>query len=89
MALIQVNADLSKAVGVLERIARALEVGVLRMWGIRMGHCAEVTADPHPSEKETLTYETDESALRAELQQVHRGRRADQPIGDEDEEFGI
>jgi hypothetical protein len=72
----------------LKRIAEAMEIQVLREYGVRIGHCAEAIPDPHPNLKPETTYATDEMALRAELIAIAKGRKPGNIIDDE-EEFGI
>lgn len=72
----------------LERVAQALEMIVLRQWGIRMGHCAERVPDANPNERPGVDYETDSSALKRELIDVAKHRDPGRVIDDE-EEFGL
>lgn len=89
MALFNLQPQSKEALQLVERIARALEIIVLREYGIRIGHCAETVPDPHPHIKPEATYATDESAIRQELIDVAKGRKPGNIIDDDDEEFGI
>lgn len=51
----------------LERIATALERGLLEAYGVRLGHCVEPATDPHPELEPTIAYHTDEDTLKNDL----------------------
>lgn len=84
MALIDVNPDLKRTNELLERLAQAAEIMVLRAYGVRIGHCAQRVDDPNPRVKSEATYTTDESALRQELIDVSQGRQPANVIDDEE-----
>lgn len=67
MAFIELHPQLKQTNELLDRIAKVLERTLLEKHGVRMGHCAEKAADPHPEVEPTIAYHTDEDTLREDL----------------------
>jgi hypothetical protein len=81
MALIEINPELSKLVRVGERIAEALELLLLHAYGVRVEATTKPIADPNPSEKQTVSYATDEETAIERLKELGGmfRRGADEP----------
>lgn len=75
MSLIEFNSDFTRLVKVLERIACVGERALYEWRGIRLGHMTEKADDPNPREPESVGYETDEAALRRNLERMERQAR--------------
>ncbi len=59
---------------------------LLEQYNVRLGHCVEKAPDPHPEEKPSVAYHTDEDTLREDLKAL-AGYRP--PEATDEDEFGV
>jgi hypothetical protein len=72
MSFIELHPDLHRTNDLLERIACSLERYLFETYKVRMGHMTKPAADPHPEEKVTVGYATDEDTARRQLERLAR-----------------
>lgn len=57
---------------------------LLEQFNVRMGHCVQPAADPHPDVEPSIAYHTDADTLREDLKTL-----AGRPIPDDEDDLGL
>jgi hypothetical protein len=72
VSFIELHPDFRRTNELLERIACGLERYLFEAYKVRLGHMTEPAADPHPEEKVTVGYASDEDTARRQLEKLVR-----------------